>query len=199
MSPLVTAKEITSWRLEHSWELIIVNTTYPQIIACRGQYTFHPRPTSRYGPLVSKPFPSPSPSSPHSPQSLFRDLLQWNWGKTESFALPYKIPCMDCNSVLTREFSNSPSPLGGRGCKQLVKLACWMKAKCGKNDWVLLRCCQMEFASSAKPTKTGSGSYQRRNLMHVCFYPQSSIIRDFCIWGMLQTQASCCISTVISF
>lgn len=105
--------------------------------------------------LGSKPFPSPSPSSPHSPQSLFRDLLQWNWGKTERFALPYKISCMDYNSALTREFSNFPSPLGGRGCKQLVKLACWMKAKCGENDWVVLLCCQMEFASRANPLKLG--------------------------------------------
>lgn len=199
MLPLVTEKALASWGWEQSWELIIANTVYPQISVCQGQCTFSP--PCLCGSLVSLPF-FPSPSllySPQSLQSLFWDLLQWNWGKTECLALPYKTPCMDCNSALTREFSDFPSPLGGRGCKQLVKSACWMKAKCGGNDWVLLLCCQMEFASRAKPTKTGSGSYQRRNLMHVCFYPQSSIIRDFCIWGMLQTQASCCISTMISF
>ena len=119
-------------------------------------------------------------------ESLCQDLLQWSWEKAECLFLHYKTLCADGNSALTREISNFPSPLGGRGCKQLVRSAHWMEAKCGRNDWVLLLCCPVEFALRAKPTKMRSGSYQRRNLMHVCFYPQSSITKDFCIWGMLQ-------------
>lgn len=119
-------------------------------------------------------------------EGLCQDLLQWSWEKAECLVLQYKTLRADGNSALARDISNFPSPLGGRGCKQLVRSTHWMEAKCGRNDWALLLCCPVEFALRAKPTKRRSGSYQRRNLMHVCFHPQSSIMKDFCIWGMLQ-------------
>lgn len=197
---------MASWDLGHIWILTITSTKHTQRSSANQRqhassplFLFHSLPLPPPSPLYFS-FSSSLPVSV-SLLSLASRLSLSVWGnptreslqrfitierKQSHLVLSHKTLCTDGNSVLTREFSDFPSPLGGRGCKQLVRPACWMAAKYGENDWALLLCYRMEFAWRAKPTEMGSGSYQRRNLMHVCFYPQSSITKDFCIGGMLQ-------------